>query len=295
MKIKLSVIIPYYNSKESLSRLLDSIPIFEAIEILVINDHSDDISDVIAKHGSAFLYEQVEGKKWAGAARNLGLKHARGEYILFADADDYFLDGFFSLVSEYFESGKDVIYFSPTSIKVNGESSKRHLRYEELVKNYVSAQDLAIKYRFHVPWSKLFRRRFLLENSIQFDEVIASNDVVFSLKSSVLAESVAADQRSIYCVVESDSSLTKIKSEEVLDSRFYASCRYNDFLRSIGDKNEAAMSQFIYHAYKFSFYKSLSVFFFCKYKKYKVFYDFSHIMKVAKREFKYKLNSILGR
>lgn len=295
MKVKLSVIIPYYNSRESLSRLLGSIPRFEAIEILVINDHSDDISDVVANHGSAFLYEQADGKKWAGAARNLGLKHAQGEYILFADSDDYFLDGFFSVVSEYFESEKDVIYFAPTSIKMSDESSKRHLRYETLVRNYISTQDLAIKYRFHVPWSKLFRRKFLIDKEIQFDEVIASNDIVFSLKSSVLAESVTADQRSIYCVVESNTSLTKIKSEEVLDSRFYASCRYNDFLRSIGDKNEAAMSQFIYHAYKFSFYKSLSVFFFCKYKKYKVFYDFSHIMKVAKREFKYKLNSIFGR
>lgn len=278
MSLKLSIIIPYHDSKNTLSRLLDSIPISEEIEVLVVNDHSDDITDIVSNHPRAILYSQNPGKRWAGAARNYGISKASGEFVLFADSDDYFINGFFDIVSEFFTLNNDIVYFSPTAIKSNGEASQRHLRYANLVESYLKNKDSSIRYRFHVPWSKLYRRKFLLDKNIRFDEVIASNDIVFSLKSSILAENIDADNRNIYCVVESQNSLTKNKSEEILDSRFYASCRYNDFLKSIGDPNEAPMSQFIHNAYGVSFYKALSVFFYCKYKKYKIFNGWYHFL-----------------
>jgi hypothetical protein len=73
------------------------------------------------------------------------------------------------------------------------------------------------------------------ENSISFDEVIASNDMNFSLKVACYGSRYSVDMSPIYCVTESNDSLTKKTSREVLESRFYAAVRYNKFLQARGE------------------------------------------------------------
>lgn len=286
MKIKVSIIIPYYKSKKSLFKLVKSIPEVEGIEIIIIDDHSYDIDIKDIRHSCAQLLRQQEGKKWAGAARNLGMSVSKGEYLLFADADDYFLPNAFNVILTYCAKNYDIVYFTPTSIKDNGERSKRHTSYKELVDAYIEKQDVSIKYRYHVPWSKLIKKSLVVDNNITFDEVIASNDVNFSLKSSFYAKNIIALKDEIYCVVESDSSLTKSTTLEVSNSRFNAVSRYNDFLISHEDNNLAAMSGHIWNARKFGMKLLLSRLFYSLKKGYKIFYDFQHIIKVIKREFK---------
>ncbi|CAM3979296.1 MULTISPECIES: glycosyltransferase family 2 protein [Pseudoalteromonas] len=286
MKIKVSIIIPYYKSKKSLLKLVKSIPEVEGIEIIIIDDHSYDIDIKDIRHPCVQLLRQQKGKKWAGAARNLGMSISKGEYLLFADADDYFLPNAFNVILTCCAKNYDIVYFTPTSIKDNGEKSKRHTSYKELVDAYIEKQDVSIKYRYHVPWSKLIKKSLVVDNNITFDEVIASNDVNFSLKSSFYAKNIIALKDEIYCVVESDSSLTKLTTLEVSNSRFNAISRYNDFLISHEDSNLAAMSGHIWNARKFGMKLLLSRLFYSLKKGYKIFYDFQHIIKVIKREFK---------
>jgi glycosyltransferase involved in cell wall biosynthesis len=287
--ILLSIIVPYYDSRDSLNRLLLSIPEHEWLEVIVVNDHSDDVSDIIDKHERSSLHQQLNEKKWAGAARNKGLSLAVGKFILFADSDDFFIVNAFDIIYEYLVTDLDIVFFSPTSINSHAKKrSNRHLGYEILVKDFVSKGSDEILYKFHVPWSKLISKKLIVSNSIFFDEVIASNDVNFSLKVAYHATKVKADLRNIYCVVESENSLTKITSEAVLDSRFEALSRYNDFLKykELGHK-QSAMSGHLFNTRKFGFYKFLYRFFYCKYKGYPVFYGFKHVIK-AFRHFKAK-------
>jgi glycosyltransferase involved in cell wall biosynthesis len=90
---KLSVIIPTYNRAEMLKRVIEGIlnQTFQDFETIVVDDGSTDetedtIKEVIKKTSQGLLYLKQENKG-AGAARNLGIRHAEGELILFIDDD----------------------------------------------------------------------------------------------------------------------------------------------------------------------------------------------------------------
>ena len=89
----ISIIIPVFNQAEHLANCLDSLKkqTFNNYEIIVVDDGSkDDVSSVVAKYKKIFSYKIFYyGQKNQGAsiARNLGAKMARGQYLLFCDAD----------------------------------------------------------------------------------------------------------------------------------------------------------------------------------------------------------------
>lgn len=93
--IKISIIVPVYNVEKYLSECLDSCinQTLKEIEIICIDDCSTDGSLKLLKQYAALddriqIIEQTENKR-QGAARNLGIKAAHGEYIWFVDSDDY--------------------------------------------------------------------------------------------------------------------------------------------------------------------------------------------------------------
>src|SRR5690554_7988035 len=101
MSFKYSVIIPHYNCEDGLERLLKSIPNKDTIEVIVVDDRSSTelFKDVINKSHLVNISGYInEGVKGAGAARNIGLEKAKGEFLVFADSDDFFtLDAFKSI------------------------------------------------------------------------------------------------------------------------------------------------------------------------------------------------------
>jgi len=229
---KLSIIIPHYNSPGFLKKLLKSIPRKKDIEVIVIDDRStkklkklnqlmenNNFSDVI------FLKNDKKSKG-AGACRNIGLEKAKGDWVLFADADDYFLNGFYKVVSKYFNTNNDVVFFPPTSIYVDsGEKSERHENFVKVLNKYLEKQtrknELYLKYNIPNPISKLIKKEFIEINGLRFDEVIASNDVMFSAKVGYHLEEFTVDTKIIYCITRNRGSLTVTRNEEVFDSRLY--------------------------------------------------------------------------
>ena len=114
---KLSVIIPVYNAEKTLKKCIDSVlrQKDEDIEMVLINDGSTDLSGEIVqeykeKNPKVISYYK---KKNTGVAdtRNYGIKKAKGEYILFLDADDYLDINLYSLVKQYIEKNIDLIKF----------------------------------------------------------------------------------------------------------------------------------------------------------------------------------------
>ena len=94
MKNNLSTIIPFYNSGNSLGRMLDSILSGTLVpnEIILIDDGSTDNSVSVAKKYCAdhnFIHYYRQDHSGVSAARNLGLSHATGDWINFLDSDDY--------------------------------------------------------------------------------------------------------------------------------------------------------------------------------------------------------------
>ena len=233
---RLTVIVPHYNSPRTLKRLIETIPSRDWIEIVVVDDNSSEpIDALVDAYPNVRLLHLPKDRKGGGAARNFGLENSGGDWLLFADADDFFVDGAFDRLAAYLCSDYDVVYFSPTSFKeATGDTGERHRHYQALLQSYAKTGDKSLLYRYFVPWSKLVSRRLVDRNSITFDEVIASNDMNFSLKVAFYAPKHAVDMSPIYCVTESNGSLTKQVSLAVLESRFYAVVRYNQFLQAQG-------------------------------------------------------------
>ena len=234
---RLTVIVPHYNSPEKLQRLVASIPVQDWIEIVIVDDNSrESIDGLFSSRPGVKILKVPTGRKGGGAARNVGLENSQGDWLLFADADDFFVAGAFDSIQEYLNADVDVVYFAPTSMKeATGEVGGRHLHYKELLERYSRTSDKALLYKYFVPWSKLISRRLVDENAITFDEVIASNDMNFSLKVAYYARRHTVNMAAIYCVTESESSLTKQTSLAVLESRLFAAVRYNQFLQAHGE------------------------------------------------------------
>jgi len=233
---RLTVIVPHYNSPQTLIRLIQSIPDQDWIEIVVVDDNSSDpLPSLDAIYPRVRVFSVPQGRKGGGAARNVGLQNSQSDWVLFADADDLFVAGAFEQIERYRHSDLDAVYFAPTSMKEKtGGIGERHLHYKGLLEKYARTSDKSMLYKYFVPWSKLVSRRLIDAHSISFDEVIASNDMNFSLKVAFYSNRLAVDMAPIYCVTESEQSLTKQTSLAVLESRFYAVVRYNQFLKSHG-------------------------------------------------------------
>ena len=96
---KVTIIIPIYNAYETIDKCLDSVikQTYKDIEVIIINDGSKDNSiNKINKYAEQYRYIKVIDKKNEGVAntRDLGIKKATGDYILFIDQDDYITDDY---------------------------------------------------------------------------------------------------------------------------------------------------------------------------------------------------------
>jgi glycosyltransferase involved in cell wall biosynthesis len=112
--VKFSVIIPTYNRADLLRRCLESLQeqTFKNFEVLVCDDGSiDHTAEVIQEFSSRLDIHYFHGPNWGGPAhpRNVGLRNAKGAWIAFLDADDYWSANKLEAVNEVLESG-DVIY-----------------------------------------------------------------------------------------------------------------------------------------------------------------------------------------
>lgn len=116
-KIKVSVIIPVYNQEELVVRALDSIPIRDDIEVIVIDDGStDDTWSVLLeyhKHTSLtnFILLYNEENKGVAYTVNKGYDTAKGEYVVLLGSDDYFITTEFIKALSFLD-GTDLVYFN---------------------------------------------------------------------------------------------------------------------------------------------------------------------------------------
>jgi glycosyltransferase involved in cell wall biosynthesis len=249
---QLTIIIPHFESIDMLKKLLDSIPKNESIQTIVIDDNSIIEAEKYSSISESEAYTHINfiknpyQKRSAGICRNIGLEHATGKYILFADSDDFFTDDFFDIVSKYFSKSTDVVFFVPTSIEIDtGLISDRHLKYERLINNYLSncsrKNELKLKYVFRSPCSKLILRELIIKNDITFDETKVSNDVMFAAKCGYYARSIEVSKQTIYCITKSTGTLTTMINKENFSTRLDVFINYYKYLSEVLSKQDFAL------------------------------------------------------
>lgn len=242
---EVSVIIPHYNTPKLLEITLDSVLAGadrEKLQVIVVDDKSDKAVDELnairasEKYEGVLFLDNTTDKKGAGVCRNIALKHAKGRFILFADADDYFMPGYFDMISKYLKSDADMIYFMPTSVQLDTHApASRHRAYAQLLEAAMARNDekskLELIYTFVTPWSKLIRSSIIADNNIEFDEIAVANDVMFMTKCAYHAANIKYDSNVMYCVTRAAKTLTTKKDEAKFDLREEVLLRRFDYLK----------------------------------------------------------------
>lgn len=235
-----SIIVPYHDKYELFITAIDSIPDRRDIQIIIVDNSPSSLNkeSIPIKSCATFTYTQSSPSKGAGCARNVGLEHVKGEYVLFLDADDYFTPNAFSSFDKYLGKDYDIVFFKPTSIYLaDGKMANRHKEYEKAIDIwYENMDERLMRYKWGTPWAKLFRSEFLLSGGYAFEEIPVGNDAWFSLQTGHYAKKISADYSVVYVVTEGETgqSLTKRISKENVLIRYEGAIRINKFLKKIG-------------------------------------------------------------
>ena len=230
--IFVSFIVPHKNSFKDLFRCINSIPDKDDFELIVVDDNSDFQLD---KKTLFSLKERTRIKlicqkvgRGAGFCRNVGINNSSGKWIVFADADDYFLNSFNEIICRLSDTPYDLHYFKVDSrYSLTGEISDRHLMWNEML-TFENENDLRFKHV--VPWGKIIRRDIIKENSILFDEIMYSNDITFSTKVGYFSKKIKIHDLSCYCVTKQQGTLFSNVSASAIYSRLFANYNRNVFL-----------------------------------------------------------------
>lgn len=245
-----SVIIPHHDIPDLLERCLRSIPVRDDVQVIVVDDasapeHQDRLHQLeLAFPGAEFIYSP--SNRGAGAARNIGLEHATGKWLIFADADDFFVENFGEILDEYLAEHEDIIYFR--AICVSSDNTSEVVRrssvsfFDEVFDRYIaSGDDSELRCAIVSPWAKLFRREFVSNSALRFEETPYSNDVYFDVAAGCSASSVKAVNEVVYCYTLRDGSLTSAFADKPGELRVRAEVCY---------RAQKIMKE---HGYKFHF------------------------------------------
>ena len=239
--INFSIIIPHRNIHTLLQRCIDSIPARDDVQIIIVDDNSDpnivDFDNFPGKNNPQVeIYLTKEGKG-AGYARNVGLDHAKGKWLLFADADDYFSENLNKLFDEYLNANSDVIYLlNDTFDQKSGKKTDVDSPVGSACKIYDSNSDLynVLRYKCYAPWTKMVKRDMIVLHNIRFDEVKASNDAFFSVKTGYYAAKIEVCPYIVYNRIIRQGSLQYSIKKDLLLDRIKVGYSINNFLGSIG-------------------------------------------------------------
>ena len=238
-----SIIIPHKNTPHLLQRCIDSIPLRKDLEIIIIDDNSDSkkvdfnsFPGISRKDTRIFFTKEGKG---AGFARNFGLKYAKGKWILFADADDFFIENFIEKLDIYKDKDANLVLFK-TQCKMSNDITKDGKRqwlcnkWNILIDEYYKNKNI-----FHdllssvvVPWGKMIKKKFLIKNNISFEEIQYANDVIWSTKIciNIYQKDFIASQHVIYCLTENVNSLFNNSSKKGFLIRFDTLLRQQQLL-----------------------------------------------------------------
>ena len=203
-EIKVSVIIPVYNVEKYLRQNLQSVAdqTLKEIEIICVDDGSTDSSFEIVQEFAAkdprFVAVQQKNAG-AGAARNNGLRRARGEYLSFLDSDDFFApDMLETAYNKAQETKADFVVFNSDQYNEDEKKFKQVswvVRYAELPPYQPFGRRAMTDNIFKVfvgwAWDKLFNRKWVLEHDLWFQEQRTSNDMLFVFSAVAIAKRIA--------------------------------------------------------------------------------------------------------
>ena len=250
---KVSVIVPIYNVEKYLNKCLKTIKsqTFKDFEVLLINDGTKDNSAVTAqKYCDTDKRSKPYNKENAGLSdsRNYGLKLAKGEYIVFIDADDYIhKDYLYVLYHECVDNGADMSYCRFKYSYFNtGITFPMFISAKEEVMKAPDALNILIRDNFlhSYAWNKMYKKSLFDDNNITYPDMYFE-DVATSGRLLFHANKIAVSDRYLYYYLKRFGSIMSTMNAK----------KINDFLRSALFIRNYVQLKGHYDEYKDSIYK----------------------------------------
>lgn len=218
---KVSVIIPTYNTARFLEKCLSSIASqsYRNIEIIIVNDGSTDNTDEIISHfiskeeRAIYITQKNQG---VSAARNIALKRATGEYIIFCDSDDYTPENaILNLVQTALKENADIIIGNYINKNRLGERLVKTVKTNtaiELIESFIVGINHAGL------WNKLYRKKCLSGLSFNTD-ISIREDMLFNVQVLLGNPKISFIAESVYFYIQRrGSAVREISTDKIRES-----------------------------------------------------------------------------
>ena len=216
--VKVSIIVPIYNTGKYLNKCIDSLinQSLKDIEIILINDGSPDNADEIVKEYTdkriKYISKDNEG---IGKTRNLGIRKATGKYIMFIDSDDYVDED--CALKMYEKASRDNcdLVISNFYKDFDGKLEKiDFLSFEDT--NILDNPNIFMNINLG-PCNKIYKRELLIDNKIFFEEKLKYEDAPFVIKALLNAHKIGKIEDYLSYYVIHENSETTIRDKRIFD------------------------------------------------------------------------------
>lgn len=216
--VRFSIIIPVYNAEKCIIACLTMIErqTFHDFELMVVNDGSKDkslnvIDDFVRCHPAMKINVISKKNAGAGAARNTGIEAAKGEFIVFIDADDYVDNDFLQRIDEVIrKENADVVFVDI----VREDNRGQIIRYERMSDFKGLSKERMIRWQLtgKMPWGgvrKIVKASLVKDNNLRYaTHIKVGEESIYSFRVLELADKIAFQTSSLYHYVDNIDSLT---------------------------------------------------------------------------------------
>lgn len=219
---KVSVIMPAHNAEQYIGACMESIlaQTLREIQIICINDGSTDSTEAIIRsymEKDERISVLNQENRYAGVARNEGMKLAKGKYMVFWDADDLFEPAALETMYRKIEEDQaDICVCDAVRFKDGSTIARTDVQYikdrfmpEKIPFSIRNFPQYIFNFTTDVPWNKMYRREFIEANQIEFEDRIRGNDHYFVLQAFAVAKGITlVKQQLIRYRMNSSGNLT---------------------------------------------------------------------------------------
>ena len=208
-----------YNVEQYIGKCLDSclnqdLPKDE-YEIVVVNDGSPDnssriVEEFMKKYSNIRLINRENGG--LSAARNTGIREAKGEYVWFVDSDDWIEKNILKyLMSEIYKNRLDALCFNLMLVYSDGLSKSYHIKHGTNEKVFKGDEFLCVVDMPPAAWAAIYKKIFLIKNSLYFYEGILHEDQEFTPRAYFLANRIMFVDKVCYYYFQRVGGIMKSK------------------------------------------------------------------------------------
>ncbi|MBQ8535454.1 MAG: glycosyltransferase [Bacilli bacterium] len=245
---KFSIIIPVYNVEKYIDGCLKSVmnQSYKDYEVIVVNDGTKDNSMDIVKNYDVKVIEQKN--QGLSAARNTGVKHAKGDYLIFLDSDDSWNENLLEEISKSLKNNPDVVRFQIQETYEDKDEVKPFNEQAFKGKNGVEAFETITNFHFiENAWCYAIRREYYKKNKFSFKVGTIHEDYGLTPLIIIKADKVNCIEYIGYNYLQRQGSIMSNTAYEKIQKR--VGDMYDHYLYLIKEINKTKLNSKVFKSY----------------------------------------------